>query len=101
MSKRSVPNTYTVPEMLRQVGWNNYEFMDEVPQNQNAVEKLYYRTVGAQLNNYLATPETPDTQFNVNLLSELMHDIPEPKVEDHFSELCSYAVERQFNNLLA
>ncbi len=101
VSKRSVPNTYTVPEMLRQVGWNNYEFMDEVPQNQNAVEKLYYRTVGAQLNNYLATPETPDTQFNVNLLSELMHDIPEPKVEDHFSELCSYAVERQFNNLLA
>jgi nucleoside-diphosphate-sugar epimerase len=101
VSKKSVPNTYTIPEMLRLIGWNNYEFMETLPESQNAVEKLYYRTVGAQLNNYLSTPETSDTRFNVNTLSELMKDIEEPDVDAHFTDLCTYAVERGFNNLLA
>ncbi len=101
VSKRSVPNTFTVPEMLRQVGWTNYEFMDKMPEHMNALEKLYYRTVGAQLSNYLNTPETEDTLFNISVLNELMHDIGEPDVDSQFSELCNYAVERGFNNLLA
>ena len=101
VSKRSVPNTVTIPEMLRLIGWNNYEFMETLPESQNPVEKLYYRTVGAQLNNYLNTPETPGTQFNVNVLSELMKDIGDPHVDAHFTDLCSYAVQRGFNNLLA
>lgn len=101
VSKRSVPNTFTVPEMLRLVGWNNYEFMDTMPEAQNAVEKLYYRTVGAQLSNYLNTPETKETQFNINVLNDLMKDIGEPNVDAHFSDLCNYAVARGFNNLLA
>jgi len=101
VSRRSVPNTYTIPEMLRLIGWENYQFQDELPEAQSPVEKLYYRTVGAQLNNYLTTPETEDNQFDINMLNELMKDIGEPNVDAHFSDLCNYAVQRGFNNLLA
>jgi hypothetical protein len=101
VSRRSVPNMYTVPEMLRQVGYTNFQFQETMPDDLNAVEKLYYRTVGAQLSNYLSTPETPDTQFNTEVLNELMHDIETPKIEQHFSALCNYAVEREFANILA
>lgn len=101
VSKKSVPNLFTVPEMLRLVGWSNYEFRDEMPTDPNPVEKLYYRTVGAQLGNYLSTPETPDTQFNIDVLNKLMHDIGEPRVAAHFTDLCNYAIDRQFTNILA
>jgi nucleoside-diphosphate-sugar epimerase len=100
VSKKSVPNMFTVPEMLRLVGWNNYEFMDQVPQDQNSLEKLYYKTVGAQLSNYLGTPCAPDAEFNMHTLTELMKDIGEPMVAPHFTELCAYAVERGFANPL-
>jgi len=101
VSQKSVPNTVTIPEMLRLVGWNDYEFIEEMPTDQNQVEKLYYRTVGAQLNNYLTTPQSEDSHFNTKVLSELMKDFGEPRVEAHFSDLCSYAVDRGFNNILA
>jgi nucleoside-diphosphate-sugar epimerase len=98
VSKKNVPNMFTVPEMLRLVGWKNYEFMEHVPEDQNSIEKLYYKTVGAQLSNYLGTPGSPDAEFNINTLTELMKDIGEPAVGPHFSELCAYAVERGFAN---
>jgi hypothetical protein len=37
----------------------------------------------------------------MKLLTDLMQDIGEPKVDAHFSDLCSYAVNRGFNNILA
>lgn len=101
VSRKNLPNTYTIPVMLRLIGWQDYQFMDHIPSDLNPVEKLYYKTVGAQLNNYLATPDAPGMQFDVEALAALMHDVGEPKVEAHFHELCNYAVERKFNNLLA
>ncbi len=101
VSEKSVPNKYTIPEMLKLIGWNNYEFTEKMPDHQNAIEKLYYRTVGAQLNNYLNTPGTPESQFNIKQLNELMRGVEEPKVEAHFKDLCSYAVNRGFTNILA
>jgi len=100
VSKKGVRNTYTIPQMLKLIGWKDYEFMEEMPENQNPLEKLYYRTVGAQLNNYLLTPGS-DSQFNTNELAELMKDIVPPSVEDQFANLCAYAIDRGFNNLLA
>lgn len=101
VSKKSVPNTFTIPEMFRQLNWTNYEFTDHLPANMSQMEKLYYRTVGPQLNNYLATPEVPGTEFNVSVLNELMKDIAEPDVADQFPQLLHYAFEHGFNNLLA
>ncbi|XZF14338.1 SDR family oxidoreductase [Chitinophagaceae bacterium MMS25-I14] len=101
VSRKSVPNSFAVPEMLRNVGWTNYELTEEMPETLNPLEKLYYRTAGAQLSNYLNTPETPETEFNTSVLSELMQDYGEPQVADHFTGLCSYAVENTFSNLLS
>jgi len=101
VSRKSVPNIFTAHEMMRVVGWTNYEIMDKCPSIQNPLEKLYYRTVGAQLSHYMNTPESPDAHFNVDILRELMKDINEPNVDAHFGELCTYAMERGFNNLVA
>lgn len=96
-SSHCVPNTYAVPHMLEKVGWVNYEIVDEIPTNQNAIEKLYYRTVGPQLNDYL---QTPAHEFNVETMLEVMQEIKEPNVFDHYLELVDFAVSREFNHVL-
>jgi len=101
VSKKSVPNTYTIPEALRQVNWCNYEFTDTIPDNMTQVEKLYYRTVGPQLNDYLDTPGAQGNEFNITELSALMSDIAEPDVAGQFPMLMNYAVANSFNNILA
>lgn len=98
VSSKYVPNTYTIPALLKEVGWHNFEFTDMVPTDMNAAEKLYYRTVGPQLNDYLLAP---DYEFDVEVLMELMKDIEEPDIYMHFRDLCRYAVEQKFNNILA
>lgn len=101
VSRKSVPNSFAVPEMLRNVGWHNYELTETAPESMNALEKLYYRTAGAQLSNYLTTPEAPGTEFDTATLTDLMKDYEEPHVEAHFTSLCHYAVRNTFSNLLS
>lgn len=100
VSRKNLPNTFTIPTMLKLIGWNNYEFLEQLPEDLNPVERLYYKTVGPQLNNYLTTPDNGEG-YNTTTLSSLMQDIGEPNVEAHFRELCNYAVKHQFNNLFA
>lgn len=97
VSSKYVPNTFTIPVLLKEIGWDTFEFTDAIPENMNAAEKMYYRTVGPQLNDYLLAP---DYDFDVDILSELMKDIQEPDIYTHFEGLCRYAVEQQFNNIL-
>ena len=97
-NRTCLPNNYAVPHMLQKVGWKNYEFTDHIPEDQNALEKLYYRTVGAQLHEYLVTP---DHEFNIGNLTDLMKDMKEPDVFEHYLQLCDYAVDKEFNHLLS
>ncbi len=97
-SEESLPNTYAIPTMLKQIGWDNFQFTDVIPEDQNMIEKLYYKTVNPQLHHYLVTP---NHSFNVDLLNELMHDIPTPKVKDFYPELVDFAINHEFNNLFA
>lgn len=97
VSSKYVPNTFTIPALLKEVGWNNFTFVYEVPEDLNPAEKLYYRSVGPQLSNYLMAP---DYDFDVEMLAELMKDIPQPDIYTHFEDLCKYAVAQQFTNLL-
>lgn len=98
VSSKYVPNTYTIPVLLKEIGWTNFEFTNTIPEDMNAAERLYYRTVGPQLNDYLLAP---DYDFDVEVLSELMKDYEEPDIHTHFRDLCRYAVEQQFTNILA
>lgn len=97
VSSKYVPNTFTIPSLLKEVGWHNFEFVYKQPEDLNAAEKLYYRSVGPQLSNYLMAP---DYDFDMDVLGELMKDIPQPDIYNHFEALCKYAVEQEFTNLL-
>lgn len=92
-----VPNTFAVPMMLEAAGWSKYEFVPEIPTDQNAIEKLYYRTAGAQLSQYLLAD---DYAFDIEVLKELMGDMEEPNLEENFRALCAYAAEREFKHVL-
>ncbi|WP_020600481.1 SDR family oxidoreductase [Spirosoma panaciterrae] len=94
---RYVPNTFAVPTMLEAAGWTNYEFVTEIPTDQNAIEKLYYRTAGAQLSQYLLAD---DYTFDMQTLRELMHDVEEPNLEENFTALCRYAADRKFKHMM-
>lgn len=93
-----VPNTIAVPRMLEEAGWFNYTFVDAVPTDLNPAERLYYRTAGSQLSQYLMAP---DYAFDTNVLHDLMYDIEEPNIEEEFPALCQYAVDREFVHVMA
>lgn len=97
VDKDYLPNTFAIPTLLQEIGYQNFELVSSIPTDQNVVEKLYYRTVGPQLNEYLMAP---DYNFNMTLLNKVMHDIPKPNLQKEFASLCRYAVEKEFANVL-
>ena len=96
-SNKCLPNKIALPQLLKQVGWTSFEIISETPDNLNLIEQLYYKTVGAQLNNYLSTPVH---EFDVAVLNELMQDYSQPDVSIEFENLVGYAVENSFISLI-
>lgn len=97
VSEKPIPNIVAVPCMLEAAGWTNYSFVEEMPNDLNAIEKLYYRTAGAQLSEYLLAP---DYHFDMTELRSLMADFQEPDIDQAFPALCAYASEKEFNHVL-
>jgi nucleoside-diphosphate-sugar epimerase len=75
------------------IHFENFSFLDEMPQNINPVEKMLYSTVGQQLGPYI---DTPDHYFDTSVLSGLTSDINLPEIEDHFCSLLEFATSRKF-----
>jgi nucleoside-diphosphate-sugar epimerase len=75
------------------INFNDYTFIDDMPEYVTPVEKMLYTTVGDQLGPYINTPEH---HFNTSLLQGLLPDIRIPSVEDHFSRLLEFAVSQKF-----
>jgi nucleoside-diphosphate-sugar epimerase len=75
------------------INFNDYTFIDDMPESVTPVEKMLYTTVGDQLGPYINTPEH---HFNTSLLQGLLPDIRIPSVEDHFSRLLEFAVSQKF-----
>ncbi len=92
-----VPNTFAVPRMLQAAGWTRYEFVSQIPTDLNPVEKLYYRTAGAQLSQYLLADDYP---FDMAELKDLIPDVEEPNLEANFAALCDYAAEHEFRHVM-
>ncbi len=97
VSSKYLPNTFTIPTLLNEIGWHNFELVHQMPQDLNTIEKLYYRTVGPQLTSYLTSENYP---YNMSDLHILMQDIKEPDTYNEFKNLCAYAVEKEFENAL-
>lgn len=57
--------------MLYRTGYFNYLFVPEVPEDQNEVERFYYKWIGSQVNHYI---DTPAHHFNTNELRQLLQE---------------------------
>jgi nucleoside-diphosphate-sugar epimerase len=90
---KSIPNTFFIPLMLNKSGYENFTFVDKMPDDLNLVENIYYKSVGPQFTGYLNTPEH---EFDTSLLRELLSDIEEPDVEGQFGKIYDFALQNNF-----
>lgn len=72
-----------------------FTLVQEEPTDKSAIETLYYRTVGQQLSQYMASPKH---SFSTRRLEALMHDIPAPDPDAHLTNMLRYAIAHNFVN---
>lgn len=85
-----------ITTMLHHAGIDDFEMVDNMPQQPTVAEKLYYETTGLQMGPYLNTPQH---KFDTLRLRELMADVSEPAIEEHFDGLLKYAVLQDFKDI--
>lgn len=81
--------------MLAQVGFDNYSFVYEMPEQLNLREKNYYRWIDSQLHSYI---HTPMHFFDTGLLETIQSQDELMNVENHFEMIFNYALEKKFLN---
>lgn len=91
--RKNVANRLWIPVIIDRVGVENFEFVSEEPTDPSPIEKLYYKTVGPQINKYLRTSKHV---FESQTVRELMADVDEPDVTTMFEELYNYAHSNNF-----
>ena len=87
-----------VGEVLEAFNINSYEYVDEKPNNQNAFEQLYYKTLGGLFEKYVSIP---DLQFKPDLIIEFIEELKLDitlGVHQNFMNLINFSVEKQFKN---
>lgn len=85
-----------IPKMLSHVGFNTYAMVSRMPQEQNQLEKSYYRVFRMALAIYTFY----EYSFNVSSLRRIMPDISEPDVEGNFAQLIEYANQRNYRHII-
>ena len=85
-----------VGNVLESFDINTYEYVDEKPENLNAFEQLYYKSIGGLFEKYVAIP---DLQFKpeeiLKLIEKLQLDIT-LGVHENFMNLIDFSVEKKF-----
>ncbi|PWG04887.1 SDR family oxidoreductase [Polaribacter aquimarinus] len=87
-----------VGEVLKAFNINTYEYVDEKPNNHNAFEQLYYKTLGGLFEKYVSIP---DLQFKPDLIVEFIEELKldiSLGVHQNFMNLINFSVEKQFRN---
>lgn len=95
VSGKPFPMYKIVEKSMEMNGFSNLLFVDEEPEDKSAVEAVFYKTVAKQLLQYV---EASHHTFDTSALREMMSDIPEPNIEEHFNELFEFAQARQYAN---
>ena len=95
VSERNVRLTEIIDYMLGKVGYTHYEFVEEIPEQQNEIEKFYYKWIGSQLNHYI---NTPAHHYSTTQLRTVLEDVQDPNVTDHFDKVFDYAYSHKFKN---
>ena len=85
-----------VGDVLESFNINSYEYVEEMPENQNTFEQLYYKSIGGLFEKYVSIP---DLQFKsdqiLKLIEQLKLDIT-LGVHENFMNLINFSVEKKF-----
>jgi nucleoside-diphosphate-sugar epimerase len=89
-------HTSYLSAIAEKVGLQRYEFVDCVPDSQNKVEELYYRTVGKAFTPYFMSPYH---EYDTSYLMNMMRGIGKPLMANNIKELISFAMNHNFQEL--
>jgi len=85
-----------VGDVLESFNINTYEYIEEMPENLNIFEQLYYKSIGGLFEKYVSIP---DLQFQpdqiLKLIEQLKLDIT-LGVHENFMNLINFSVEKKF-----
>jgi nucleoside-diphosphate-sugar epimerase len=87
-----------VGKVLESFNINSYEYVSQKPEDLNAFEQLYYKTLGGLFEKYVSVP---DLQFKPDLILELIDQLKLKTtlgVHENFMNLINFSVEKQFRN---
>jgi nucleoside-diphosphate-sugar epimerase len=96
VNELDAPHERYIPQMLEAIGVTGVTHVDRAPSNKNALEKLYYRSVGAIYTPYLTSgPMAFETTNLKPLLDRAGLECP-PVNQKALASLMAYATERDF-----
>jgi nucleoside-diphosphate-sugar epimerase len=85
-----------VDDYLQYFNIHSFEYVDKKPENQNAFEQLYYKTIGSIFEKYVSIP---DLQFKPDLILKLIVTLKLQNnlgVHENFMKLIKFSVEKKF-----
>lgn len=96
VNDNETPHTMYIQAMLKTINFTGVIQANEVPENMNRLEQLYYKTVGSVFTPYIiSNPMFFDTQNIKKIMSNA--NVTCPRVNfDNFSILMNYAKEHNF-----
>jgi len=96
VNPRQILHKNYVGDVLESFDINSYEYVTQKPENLNAFEQLYYKSIGSLFEKYISIP---DLQFKseqiLKLIDQLQLDIT-LGVHENFMNLIDFSVEKKF-----
>ena len=90
------PHSFYLLEMLREIGVNQVEMLDYIPDNLTQLEDFYFRTVGKIFTPYISFDEMKFDTENLKSVYK-KNNLYCPDInKDNFSKLMQYAKMKQF-----
>ncbi|TXD52508.1 MULTISPECIES: SDR family oxidoreductase [unclassified Polaribacter] len=96
VNPEQILHTEYVSDVLDAFKVNDYEYVEERPENLNAFEQLYYKTIGVIFEKYISVP---DLQFKPELILKLIADLKLENtlgVHKNFMNLINFSVDKKF-----
>jgi len=85
-----------VGDVLESFDISAYEYIEEMPENLNIFEQLYYKSIGGLFEKYVSIP---DLQFQPDLILKLIEQLQLDitlGVHENFMNLINFSVEKKF-----
>ena len=92
---KNISHKQIIETIFSKCGIDNYEFVNEEPEEKSSIEKLFYKTIGNQLAKYSTSKQH---FFESKIIRELLSEISEPNIDNTFKELYDFAHDISFDN---